>query len=123
MARKKVIGLDAGFPKSKRRRPAPQPAAGSSAEREAEPFSKPKPTRTKLGPRQQMKAAAADQENCSASANALPEVRSKATARQSSKVKVPNAPKLSKCGTRRHCPHPKAEAGMPLDQAAEGTAS
>lgn len=118
LARKKVIGLDAGFPKSKRSKTAQQPAAmeaGQTAEPEAEPFSKPKPPRKKLGPRQQIKAAgaAAEQENSSAAANAItmPAARSEAPAKGTSRVRVPNAPKLSKCGTCRHCTHPKLKQG------------
>ena len=45
LVRKKVMGLDAAYPKSKRSKTAQQQAAadaGPSAEPEAEPFSKPK---------------------------------------------------------------------------------
>ncbi|KAL3137910.1 hypothetical protein ABBQ38_005159 [Trebouxia sp. C0009 RCD-2024] len=115
LVRKKVMGLDAGFPKSKRNKTAQQAElqAAQTAEPEAQPFSKPKPTRTKLGPRQQMKAvgAAAEQENTSAAANATPAARSKATAKETSKARISNAPKLSKCGTCRHCTHPKLKQG------------
>ena len=66
LVRRKVMGLDAAYPKSKRSTTAAQQAAaeaaGLSAEPGAEPFSRPKPTRAKVGPRQQVKAAA-EQEN------------------------------------------------------------
>ena len=94
-------GLDAGFPTSKRSKTAQQPAAletGQTAGPEADPFSKPKPTRKILGPRQQIKAAGAA-------------ARSEAPAKGTSRVRVPNAPRLSKCGTCRHCTHPKLKQG------------
>ena len=63
LVRRRVMGLDAAYPKSKPTKTAQQPTeAGQSAEPDAEPFSKPKPTRAKVGPRQQMRAAA-EQEN------------------------------------------------------------
>ena len=101
------MGLDAAYPKSKRSTTAAQQAAaGLSAEPEAEPFSRPKPSRAKVGPRQQMKAAA-EQENSSAAANTKPDARSKGA----SKPKVPKAPKFEKCGTCHHCTHPNLKQG------------
>lgn len=107
LVRRRVMGLDAAYPKSKRSKTAQLPAeAGQSAEPEAEPFSKPKPTRAKVGPRQQMRAAA-EQENNSAAANTVPDGRSKGA----SKAKVAKAPKFDKCGTCHHCTHPKLKKG------------
>ena len=107
LVRRKVMGLDAAYPKSKRSTTAAQQAAaGLSAETEAEPFSRPKPSRAKVGPRQQMKAAA-EQENSSAAANTMPDARSKGAR----KAKVPKAPKFEKCGTCHHCTHPKLKQG------------
>ena len=104
------MGLDAAYPKSKRSTTAAQQAAaeaaGLSAEPGAEPFSRPKPSRAKVGPRQQVKAAA-EQENSSAAANTKPDARSKGA----SKPKVPKAPKFEKCGTCHHCTHPKLKQG------------
>ena len=105
MVRKKVMGLDATHPKSNRSKTAQQQAAaeaGPSAEPEAELFSKPKPTRAKVGPRQQMKAAD-EQENRSATANTMPDARSKGV----SKATLPKAPKFERCETCHHCTHPK----------------
>lgn len=111
LARKKVLGLDAGYPKSKRSKTAQQPVAGQagpSAESEAVPFSKPKAKGAK-GPRQQIKAAAAaaaDKENSSAADNAMPDAKSQAAPEQ---PRVPKFPKLEKqC---RHCKSPKLKQG------------
>ncbi len=98
LARKSVLGLDAGYPKPKRSKTAQQPAAGQegpSAEPEAEPFSKPKAKGAKLGPRQQIKAAAAaaaDKESsmlCQMSSRRLHQ-------------RVLKLPKLDKCQQCQH---------------------
>jgi len=114
LARKRVLGLDAGYPKSKRSKTAQQPEAGQagpSAGPEAEPFSKPKAKGAKLGPRQQIKAAAAataDMENSSAADNAMPDAKSQAAPKQ---PRVPKPSKLEKCQQCRHCKNPKLKQG------------
>ena len=93
-ARKRVFKLDAGCPKSKCNKTAQQPAAGQaghSAEPEAVPFTKPKAKGTKLGSRQQVKAAAADaahKANISATNNSIPDAKLQA-ARSSPKCPSP----------------------------------
>ena len=58
-----------------------------------------------MGPRQ-VKAAAAQQENSSAAAKAMPDAKE----RRASKATMPNAAKFEKCGTCHHCSHPKLNA-------------
>lgn len=113
LVRKKTFGLDKGYPKSKRIKTAQQPS--QPTESEAVPFSKPKPARKKLGPRQQVKAAAAaiEKENSSGAANMAS--ADQPTADQSSKAgqssKATKAPRLPKCGKCHHCLRPTLKKG------------
>ncbi|DBA69547.1 TPA: hypothetical protein ACH3X2_012745 [Trebouxia sp. C0005] len=106
IARKKVFGLDAGYPRSNRSKTAQQSEAGQagpSAQPEAEPFSKPKAKGAKLGPRQQIKAAAAaaaNKDNSSATDNAMPGAKSQAAPKRPRDM--PANTMLSNCKGRLH---------------------
>ena len=114
IARKKVFGLDAGYPRSNRSKTAQQSEAGQagpSAQPEAEPFSKPKAKGAKLGPRQQIKAAAAaaaNKDNSSATDNAMPGAKSQAAPKRPRVFKIS---KLEKCHQCRHCKNTKLKQG------------